>query len=353
MLDNLKIVELASVLAGPMAGTFFAEMGAQVIKIENKRTGGDVTRQWRLPDENKSNPVSAYYAAANYGKKSLMLDFTDEADYKTLSLLIKDADIVLVNFKPGDARKLKLDFDTIQEINPQIIYAEINGFGSDNSRVAFDVVLQAESGFMYMNGEKNALPLKMPVALIDILAAHQLKEGILCALIKKMQTGKGSKVTVSLYDAAISSLANQATNWLMNGKIPEAIGSQHPNIAPYGDMFLTADNKWIILAVGSEKQFLQLCHCIKKPELAKNPEFSSNQNRVANREKLNEILQLVFKRSESTYWESEFLNHHIPFGLVKNMKDVFESENARKLILKENLEGVDTQRVKTAVFKIE
>jgi crotonobetainyl-CoA:carnitine CoA-transferase CaiB-like acyl-CoA transferase len=352
MFENLKIVELASVLAGPLTGSFFAELGAEVVKIENKLTNGDVTRKWKLPKENKAHSISAYYAAANYGKKSLLLDFTQPDDYDKVMNLVREADIVIANFKPGDAVKLKLDYETLKQTNQSLIYAEINGFGENNNRVAFDVVLQAESGFMYMNGEKNAPPLKMPVALIDILAAHQLKEGILCALIKKMKTNKGGKVSVSLYDAAISSLANQATNWLMNGEIPKPLGSQHPNIAPYGDMFYANDKKWLVLAVGSEKQFAQLCNCVKMPELAQNPLFSSNQKRVENREQLNDLLQEVIAQHVSKYWETLFTQQHIPFGIVKNMQDVFATNEARQLILHEKIEGVKTQRVKTAVFKI-
>jgi crotonobetainyl-CoA:carnitine CoA-transferase CaiB-like acyl-CoA transferase len=203
-----------------------------------------------------------------------------------------------------------------------------------------------------MNGEKNALPLKMPVALIDILAAHQLKEGVLCALIKKLKSGKGSRVTVSLYDAAIASLANQATNWLMNKEIPQAIGSQHPNIAPYGDMYLTKDEKWIVLAVGSEKQFAELCKCLSLENALLNTGFKSNQNRVKNRIELNEILSNKISFLNLGEIEAKFFQNKVPFGVVKNMREVFENKAAQKLILEENIDGVLTKRVKTAVFNI-
>jgi len=148
MFENLKIVELASVLAGPMVGTFFAELGAEVIKIENSTTNGDVTRNWKLSKEDNNSNISAYYAAANFGKKSIMLDYTKNDDYAQVVELIKAADVVITNFKPGDAKKLKLDFETLKLVNEGVIYAEINGFGEENNRVAFDVVLQAESGFL-------------------------------------------------------------------------------------------------------------------------------------------------------------------------------------------------------------
>jgi len=353
MFENLRVLELASVLAGPLSGTFFAELGAEVIKVENKRTGGDVTRSWKLDGEKKDLPVSAYYAAANFNKTVVFLDLTDADDFSQMLEYLKTSDIVILNYKPGDAEKLGLDYKSIRVHNPEIIYAEINGFGADSPRVAFDVVLQAESGFMHINGEPGAKPLKMPVALIDILAAHQLKQGILCALLKKQQTGKGSKVEVSLYDAAISSLANQATNWLMNGQAPKAIGSLHPNIAPYGDMFQTADERWIVFAVGSDAQFSKLWNTLSLHENGSFEKFSSNPFRLENRAKLQEILRTAIKRQPVGYWVEKFDAQHIPYGIVRNFQEVFDSPNAKDLILEEVQEGVHTRRVRSAVFKIQ
>jgi crotonobetainyl-CoA:carnitine CoA-transferase CaiB-like acyl-CoA transferase len=351
MFENIKVVELASVLAGPMVGSFFAELGAEVTKIENAVTNGDVTRTWKLASESKESPISGYYSSVNYGKKILFKDFSRSEDYTDVVNLIKESDILIVNFKPGDAEKLRLDYETIQAINSSIIYAEITGFESGNQRVAYDVVLQAECGYMYMNGERNAKPLKMPIAMIDILAAHQLKEGILCAYIDKLKSGKGSKVSVSLYAAAISSLVNQATNWLMSDIIPEANGSLHPNIAPYGDMFQTEDMKWIVLAVGSDKQFFNLCQIL---EIDINDErFSTNQLRLKNRTELEQILAKKMNKKMSTEWQELLLANQIPHGLVKNMKEVFDSPIAQNLILGEIQDGIETKRVKTVVFQID
>ena len=191
---NLKVIELANVLAGPAVGMFFAELGADVIKIENKTTNGDVTRSWKLTTENPNQKGSAYFASVNWNKKSLFLDLKDAFDKTKVLELIKDADIVIANYKKGDAEKLGMDYESLKKTNPKLIYAHISGFGEDSSRIAFDIVLQAETGFMFMNGTSESGPIKMPVALIDILAAHQLKEGVLVALIKRMQTNEGSKV---------------------------------------------------------------------------------------------------------------------------------------------------------------
>src|ERR1035437_2769189 len=176
---DLKVVELAGVLAGPSVGLFFAELGAEVIKIENKKTGGDVTRSWKLPEEDKNSDVSAYFLSVNFLKKHLFLDLNAESDYKKCIAQIKNADIVIVNYKKGDDKKLKLDYATLKKINSKLIYASINGFSDTDERVAYDLILQAESGFMSVNGTPESGPLKMPVALIDIIAAHHLKEAIL------------------------------------------------------------------------------------------------------------------------------------------------------------------------------
>lgn len=351
MFQDLKIVELASVLAGPMVGTFFSELGAEVIKIENKTTSGDVTRNWRLPSENPEK-ISAYYAAANYNKSIQFLDLKNTLDYAIALKEIKNADIVIANFKHGDAKKLKLDYKTLKKLKADLIYGEITGYGKNESRAAFDVVLQAETGFMYMNGSEASGPIKMPVALIDILAAHQLKEALLCALIKKLKTNTGSYVSVSLFDAAMSSLANQATNWLMAKHIPQPLGTMHPNIAPYGDMFLTKDEKYLVLAVGSDRQFKNLLKVLMLEELQKNCKFINNKNRVKNRNELNVYLAKVLKTMPAKHWEAVFKAKNIPAGIVKNMEEVFENPAAKKLILKEKIENTEAVKLKTVVFEI-
>ena len=159
-----------------------------------------------------------------------MSDLKDSMDRQQVLDLIKEADILISNFRPASAEKMGMDYVRIQALNPRLIYAQLTGFGEKSNRVAFDMVLQAEAGFLYMNGAPNQLPVKLPVALIDILAAHQMKEGVLLALLKRVSSNKGAYVSVSLLDAALASLANQATNWLMAGHIPQPLGRLHPNI---------------------------------------------------------------------------------------------------------------------------
>ncbi|HTA63375.1 MAG TPA: CaiB/BaiF CoA-transferase family protein [Bacteroidia bacterium] len=329
---GLKVVELASVLAGPSAGLFFAELGAEVIKIENKKTGGDVTRSWKLPTEDKKSDVSAYFLAVNFLKKHLFLDVSNDADYKKCIAQIKYADIVIANYKKGDDKKLKLDYATLKKINPTLIYAGIQGFSDTDERVAYDLILQAESGFMSMNGTKDSGPLKMPVAMIDILAAHHLKEAILLALLKKQKTKKGSYVSVSLFDVAVASLANQATNWLVAKHIPQPTGSLHPNIAPYGETFITKDNHTDTFAIGSDGQFAKLCELLHIVDVSSNKNYVSNQLRVINRKKIFTILNKEVKKQSLTYLQKECTKHGVPFAKIRNLKEVFELPEAKKLI---------------------
>ncbi len=350
---DLKVVELASVLAGPAVGTFFSELGANVTKIENKLSNGDVTRSWKLESENKDSAMSAYYASVNWNKKSVFLDLTDENEKKQVYDLIKDADVVISNYKPGDDIKLQMDYKTFKKINPTLIYAHLTGFGDNSSRTAYDLVLQAEAGFMHINGTEQSGPLKMPIAIIDMMAAHQMKEAILIALIKKLKTGGGSKISVSLFDSAIASLANQASSWLMLGNDPKAIGSLHPSIAPYGEIFTTGDEKKIVLAVGNNKQFEHLCSILNLPQLLSDIKFAKNRERVINRKALFEMLQSAIKTKNADELMSSLILKDVPAGHIRSIKEVFESADLSASVLTEiDNNNIKSHRVKTTAFKI-
>ncbi|WP_416208530.1 CaiB/BaiF CoA transferase family protein [Fodinibius sp.] len=352
MFKELTVVEIASVLAGPAVGNFFSELGANVIKVENKRSGGDVTRQWRQPGESSKGP-SAYFSSVNWNKDSLLLDLGDTDDKQKVKELIEKADIVITNFKKGDDKKFGLTFDDLKAINPTIIQGHISGFGTESDRLAYDLILQAETGFMSMNGQPDSPPTKLPLALIDVLAAHQLKEGILCALLKQKENpNQAFRVDVSLYDSAISSLINQATNWLMNGNVPQRIGSLHPNIAPYGELFETADDRMVTLAIGSDRQFSDLCKILESEELAERPEYQHNEARVENRQELSDILKEHIGKFEADLFLEKCHNSFVPAAEIKNLQQVFESEKAQRLLLTEEKEGRQTIRPKTTVFNI-
>ncbi len=332
MFGGLQVMELASVLAGPSVGQFFAELGAEVIKIENLRTHGDVTRTWKGKTE-QDGDISAYFSAVNWGKKSIALDLSLPSGQEVMQALASRADIVIASYKPGDAKKLGADFQSLSRLNPGLIYGQISGYGSENERVGYDAIIQAEAGFMDMNGEVGGLPLKMPVALVDVLAAHHLKEGLLLALLKKQKTGKGDLVEVSLIQAAVASLANQAANWLVAKSLPKRQGSSHPNIAPYGDHFVSKDGKRVLLAIGSDLQFQKLCKQLNMNELANDPRFANNAARVKNREALCAVMQSGISQVGSRELINLCNDLKIPVGAIQNMREVFEMEEARAVLM--------------------
>lgn len=351
--SDLTVIELSSVLAGPAVGMFFAELGAKVIKVENVATKGDVTRHWKTKGDDPTNPLSAYYYSVNWNKETHLLDLNEEKERATVLEWIASADIVISNFKSGSAEKLGMDYQSLKSVNEGLIYAYIFAYGNENPKPGFDVSMQAETGWVYMNGNPDGPPTKMPVALIDILAAHQLKAGILVALMQRMKTGKGSNVSVSLFDASIASLANQASNWLNLKQLPERMGSSHPNIAPYGDLVITKDGVQIMITSGTEQQFVELCRFLDLPELLENPKFILNIDRVTNRKELIEVLAtrvLEYSFDELKDRDKDLKSVMVP---IQNLQQVFEYEQAKKLILTaEEENGIISKRVKTAVFKI-
>ncbi len=349
---GLKVVELAGVLAGPAVGMFFAELGATVYKVENPSNNGDITRSWRLETESE-NWQSGYYSSVNYNKKIIWADLKKADDLEIIMGHIATSDVVISNFKPSSARKMGLDSATLRNKFPKLIYAQISGYGIADETPAFDVVLQAEAGFMFINGEADGIPLKMPIALIDILAAHQLKEALLIALWQRSKTGLGATAHISLYNAALSALANQATNYLMGNEIPQRMGSLHPNIAPYGETFYTKDSKAIVLAVGNDKQFSALCSCLSIDQVADLDLFKNNALRVQNRLKLSEFLAAAFLKFDSEILIKALKKNAVPCGTISSMDEVLNTDSAQKLILTEKLnDGQITKRMATAVFDI-
>ncbi len=348
--SGLTVIEFASILAGPMVGTFFAELGAHVIKIENKRVGGDATRGWKLPAEEIDTEFSAYYAAANYNKQVIQADLNNIEDYAIAMDRVKNADIVISNFNIDTANKLKVDFETIKTINKKIIYAQLYAYDKYNQLPSYDVVMQAECGYISMCGNQNQ-PARLPVAFIDLFAADQLKQGILIALLKNSKTPKARLVEVSLYQSAIANLANQASNFLNTQCIPQPIGTLHPNIAPYGDIYICKDNTKIILAIGSDNQFLKL---VKTLNLSKKDfiTFMKNLDRVSRRDDLNEILQSSIKDYNSNQLTEEFRRKQIPHSLILNLKEVFGHPLARSMVRSEKLGSRHYYGVKSIAFKL-
>lgn len=350
---NLKVVELATVLAGPTVGMFFSELGADVIKIENPTTKGDVTRSWKLPSEDENSSVSAYWASCNYKKKHLFYNLKNEDDLKKTKAIIADCDILITNYKKGTDIRFGLDYNTLQKANPNLIHCHLTGFTSKPDRSAYDVVIQAETGYMAMNGTPDSGPTKMPLAMMDLLAAHQMKEALLLALWNLEKNGEGSYCEVSLEKAGISNLANQATNYLMANHIPRPIGSLHPNIAPYGDTFKCKDDKSIVLAIGSDIHFKKLCNVLGNVSLSDDLRFATNISRVQHRSELQAALSELFLKKDQKTILINLENENVPAGAIKNMAEVFENPVAQDMILNETVNGTETKRVSTIAFHFE
>lgn len=333
MLNDLVVLELASVLAGPRVGQFFAELGADVVKVENPRTQGDVTRRWRLPTESEDDDRPSYFACCNSGKRSVALDLTENAGREVLHALVRQSDVVIASYRPGSAEALGADADTLRALNPRLLYGHITGYGPDNPRAGYDAVIQAESGFMHMNGTPDGPPVKMPVALMDLLAAHQLKEALLLGLLRRERAGEGDYFAVSLLQAAVSALANQATNWLVGGHVAERMGSAHPNIAPYGTVYRTADEEALLLAVGTDRQFAALCDVLDCGDLADDARFATNAARVRHRDALDARLAPAI----ATWTRDELLDaleaRTVPAGALRDMRQVFEEPLAQAMTL--------------------
>jgi crotonobetainyl-CoA:carnitine CoA-transferase CaiB-like acyl-CoA transferase len=348
LLDGVKVVELATVLAGPLVGSFLSEMGATVVKIENSLSQGDITRQWKNSAEDPRAFSSSYYQSANFNKESLFLDFNSEIDLHRVHALIKGADIVIGNFQKKVGEKFKLDPYSITESYPHIIYVQLDAYSYGDSRKGFDIVMQAESGYLSMCGCNDNALAKIPVAMMDILASHQMREGLLLSWIKKLQSGKGCKVFVSLFDSALTGLVNQASNYLNNGVIAKPMGTSHPNIAPYGEIYNTNDGHKILLAVGSDAQFGKLARImsLSDDEISL---FASNAMRTARREELYEKINEFMGRIGIAEVKSLLDNEGIPYGVVKNLGDVLEEESVKPML---QTDKENNRTIKNIAFKM-
>ncbi|MDZ4839669.1 MAG: CoA transferase [Bacteroidota bacterium] len=322
VLTGIKVVELAGVLAGPAAGMFLAELGAEVLKVENQVTGGDVTRNWLQYSEPRNDEnISSYYACANWGKSLITLDLNIDSNFNTLRNLLSEADVCIMSYKYGDREKFQLTDEDLQLLNPKLIIASVSGYGSTVNRVGYDAVIQAESGLISINGMDNDSVMKLPVAFVDLFASHQLREGILSAIIHRNNTGQGISFNISLLDSAISALANVASGALMTGKVPNAMGGLHPGIAPYGEILHFENGDRYILAIGNDKQFTGLCRIMGIFELAAQDKFCTNQQRVLHRVELLNQLNIAVLTTDSDKFYSHCIENQIPVGKIKTVTE--------------------------------
>ena len=323
-LTGVRVVDLSRVLAGPYATMTLADLGADVVKIEHP-AGGDETRTWGPPF---AGGESAYFLSVNRGKRSVALDLKDPEGRDIALELCARADVVIENFRPGGAARLGLDYEAVQARRPDVVYCTISGFGSrePGDRAGYDFTVQAESGLMAITGEPDGEPVKVGVAIVDVLTGLNAATAILAALHRRDVTGEGDRVEVSLLDTAFAALVNVGTNALLTGEEPQRYGNAHPSIVPY-QPFRAADG-WIAVAAANDGLYSKLCLAIERPDLAVDERYATNELRVLNREPLLAELQSVFAGRAAEEWEGLLLASGVPAGSIRRVGEALRAGQA-------------------------
>ena len=326
-LHGIKVLDLSRVLAGPSCTQVLADLGAEVIKVERPKIG-DETRHWAPPAF--SDDTSAYYATINRNKKSLTVDITTPAGQTIIKQLAANSDIVVENFKVGGLKKYGLDYDSLKQGHPQLIYASLTGFGQtgpDAARPGYDYIIQGLSGLMSITGPSDGEPHKVGVAVVDLFAGLQLTIGIQAALIARQHTGCGQQVDVALLDSALAMLANVGMNHLASSDVPPRLGNQHPNIVPY-QVFMAQSEQHFILACGNDQQFVKLCHVLEV-NWHQDSRFATNPARVMNRELLCGWLADKFSQQPRANWLEVLHDSGIPSGAIHNIAEALAMPQAK------------------------
>ena len=341
-LTGLRVLDLSRILAGPWATQLLADLGAEVIKIERPEKGDD-TRGWGPPfvvGEHDADLFSAYYLAANRGKKSVGVDLSSREGRDIVASLAKSCDVVVENFKVGGLKRLGLDYYALSAVNPRLIYCSISGFGQTGpckEKPGYDLLVQAMGGLMSITGDPDGEPMKVGVAVADIFTGLYAAVAILAALNERRSSDKGQQIDLALLDVQIATLANQGMNFLASGQAPRRHGNAHPNIVPY-QAFATSDGH-IVVAVGNDAQFARFVAVLGLPELSKDPRFQKNADRVRNRAALIEILGGMIRTFQKHILLRKLEAELIPVGPINQMHDVFADPHvkARGLVVEQNL----------------
>lgn len=346
-LEGLKVLELARILAGPIVGQTLADLGATVIKVESPK--GDDTRTWGPPFIDRAGedwPSAAYFYSCNRGKYSVTADLTTDEGRAFVQSLAAEADVLIENFKVGGLAKYGLDYASLSTSNPGLVYCSITGFGQTGpyaDRAGYDYLIQGMSGLMSITGDPQGAPQKVGVAVTDIYTGLYSVIAIQAALAARDRTGQGQHIDMSLLDAGAGSLANQAMNFLATGQSPDRMGNQHPNIVPY-EVFPVSDGN-IIIAVGNDGQYQRLCDTLRRADLAAQPDYQSNADRVQNRDRL--VPEL---KSETATWSKADLLAalkavQVPASPINSVAEVFadpQIDHRDMKILPEGVPGVRT-----------
>jgi crotonobetainyl-CoA:carnitine CoA-transferase CaiB-like acyl-CoA transferase len=325
-LKGIRVIELARILAGPWAGQLLADLGADVIKVENP-DGGDDTRKWGPPfvtGKDGENLSAAYYHSTNRGKRSIAVDFSKPEGAEIVRRLVATADVLIENFKLGGLKKYGLDYESLRKINPRLVYCSITGFGQDGpyaARPGYDFIIQGMAGMMSITGEPGREPQKAGVAISDIFTGLYAVIAIQAALRHVEKTGEGQHIDMALFDTQISVLGNQNLNYLVSGKAPVQMGNAHMNIAPYE--VLPVRDGHIILAVGNDSQFRAFCNVVGLQELASHPDYATNPARVANRAALRERIIAALESWDRERLLKELEAANVPASPINNIAEMF------------------------------
>jgi crotonobetainyl-CoA:carnitine CoA-transferase CaiB-like acyl-CoA transferase len=330
-LSGLRVLDLSRVLAGPWAGQMLADLGADVVKVERPGAGDD-TRAWGPPylrdADGRDTSEAAYFLSANRNKRSITIDFTQPEGQQRVRELVQRADVLIENFKVGGLAAYGLDYQSLQALSPRLIYCSVTGFGQQGpyaKRAGYDFMIQAMGGLMSItgkaDGEDGAGPVKVGVALTDILTGLYASNAILAALAERERSGQGQYIDLALLDVQIACLGNQALNYLTTGVPPRRLGNAHPNIVPYQD-FPTADGDFI-LTVGNDGQFRKFCEVAGHPEWATDPRFVSNAARVASRAELIPLIRQVTVFRTTAEWIAALEQAGVPCGPINDLAQVF------------------------------
>jgi len=331
-LNNIRVLDLARVLAGPWCAQTLADLGAEIIKIERPKTGDD-TRRWGPPwlKENDGNDGadSSYFAATNRGKKSVTVDLSTAEGQEIIRSLAAASDIIIENYKVGDMKRYGLDYESIRKINPSIIYCSITGYGQSGPsahKPGYDFVFQGIGGLMSITGERDDLPgggpQKMGIAVADVMTGMYALTAILAALHYRNTTGKGQYIDMALLDCLVTIGGNQAVGYLVTGDIPKRYGNEHASLVPY-QVFKTLDSE-IVIAVGNDTQWQRFCDGLGRPDIGADERYSAVTGRVTGRHELIPELSRTFLEQTTDHWIKRFEERGVPCGAVNNYKEVFE-----------------------------
>ena len=330
-LHGVRVLDLSRILAGPTSTQLLGDLGATILKIENPGTGGDDTRQWGPPfaanPDGSQSDLSAYYMAANRNKRSVALDISTEEGQAQVKRLARHADIVVENFKPDGLAKYGLDYESLKEEQPEIIYCSISGYGQtgpNREKPGYDLMAQGYGGIMSLTGDPDGMPMKVGVGIADVMCGMYATVGILAALRHRDRTGEGQYLELSLVDSQIAWMINEGVNYLQSGEVPQRRGNGHPNIVPY-DVYATSDGH-VILAVGNDGQFRRFCGVLGLDELPGDPRFATNPARLEHRDALNEVLRPAMARRSMEDIIALLEAVKVPVGPVQTLDQVFASD---------------------------